>query len=155
MEETFPIFEDKNPQPMDIIEIIESHYVPAHPIGNRYVVIETFDGYDVCIINERGEYDMVCGEDYRIIGSVEKARKTFQDTIVKRDYKFFGKKIHDFIQALPPGKVQPYEYQALHKGEWMPVSRINKSKKTFALSHEGGEMIVSYLNIEDIKGYLD
>lgn len=83
MNSEFPIFEDKSPKAFDIIEIIESHYVPSHKIGNKYVVIETFDGYDVCIINEYGKYDMVCGEDYKIIGSVDDARKTFQESAKK------------------------------------------------------------------------
>ncbi|WP_299831375.1 hypothetical protein [uncultured Metabacillus sp.] len=65
----------------DIIEIVESHYVPSHPIGNKYVVIENVDGADVAIINEKGEYDTVCWEDYKVIGNVNEAKEKFYDEI--------------------------------------------------------------------------
>lgn len=81
---------NRGPQPQDIIEIIESHYVPAHPIGNKYVVVESFDGYDVWIINEHGKYDCVCGEDFKIIGSVREERSQFLQALKERDKKLFG-----------------------------------------------------------------
>lgn len=80
----------KAPKPQDIIEIIESHYVASHPIGNKYVVIESYDGYDVCIINEDGKFDMVCGEDFKIISSVGEERQKFSDAIKKRDQELLG-----------------------------------------------------------------
>ncbi|MCM3365938.1 hypothetical protein HKK70_09160 [Bacillus safensis] len=63
--------------------------------------------------------------------------------------------VTSFIKSLPKHKVHRFSYQALYKGEWYPVSRINKTKKTFALSHEGGELVVTHTEIEDVKDYLD
>jgi hypothetical protein len=83
--------EARTPKPNDIIEIIESHYVPSQTIGNRYVVVDCFDGYDVWIINERGEYEGVCGEDFKIVDNVDDARARFIDAIKERDKKLMEK----------------------------------------------------------------
>lgn len=80
----------RTPKQGDIIEIIESHYIPSQTIGNRYVVIECHDGYDVWIINERGEYEGVCGEDFKIVDSVDEARERFINAIKERDRKLLG-----------------------------------------------------------------
>lgn len=69
----------------DVIEIVPSYYKEEHAIGNKYVVVGTLDGFDVEIINEKGEYDTVCWEDYKIIGNVNDLRENFwRSTIVYR-----------------------------------------------------------------------
>lgn len=62
------------PKLHDIIEIIPSHYVPDLPIGNRYVVLKCEDGWDVEVVNEKGEFCFVCAEDFKIIGTVNDLR---------------------------------------------------------------------------------
>lgn len=73
----------------DVIEIIPSHYVPSHPIGSRYVVVGSLDGYDAEIINEKGEYATVCGEDYKVIGNIADKRKDFWDKVPKKNIEPF------------------------------------------------------------------
>lgn len=69
------------PKPFDVIEIISSHYVPTYPIGNIYVVIGCEDGYDAEIIDENGKYNMVCWEDYKIIGNAKELKAKFIEEI--------------------------------------------------------------------------
>lgn len=73
----------------DIIEIIPSHYKPEFPIGNKYVVVGTLnnDGSDAEIIDENGDYRIVCMEDYKVIGNVQHLRESFMEEMQKPQSK--------------------------------------------------------------------
>lgn len=64
---------------------------------------------------------------------------------------------NDFIKSIIARKerVIEFKYQAVYKNECMPISRVNKTKKTFALSHDDGELVISSSEIDGVKGYME
>jgi len=117
MSEERKLFTDHDVKPFDIIEIIPSHYAPSHKIGNKYVVVGSLDGFDAEIIDENGEYSMVCGEDYKVIGNVTDKRKAFCDKIPVVTEKDRMKIVSSYFENLTRDQFSEDIKKAFGKGD--------------------------------------
>jgi len=70
----------------DVIEVIDSHYANSFKVGDRYVVIDTFNGDDTAIVMKtNGEIGTLCfPEEYAVIDSGANIyEKWFEKTVKK------------------------------------------------------------------------
>lgn len=65
----------KDTKPYDIVQIVPSCYDSDYPIGQCFVAIGVIDRYDVEIINDKGEFDILFGEEYEVIGNALTAKQ--------------------------------------------------------------------------------
>lgn len=74
---------NKETKPFDIIEIVPSFYELAYPLGHHFVVIGVIDNYDAEVINDKGEYEVIFGEEYNIVGNALELKKESEQRLQK------------------------------------------------------------------------
>lgn len=67
----------------DIIEVVKyKHYSERYDVGTHYVVLPmleegSIDEWDVPIINTKGKYELICWEEYKVVGNIVDKRQKF------------------------------------------------------------------------------